>query len=125
METAETAAAPVLAKRPDNVPADRVLDFNLHRPMPAGQTVHEFWRYAMAGAAHDVMWTPHSGGHWIVMDPDLCEIVLTDPERFSSRVVIVPRDPAGKPIRNTSRSRLIRRIMARSVNFSTPGSAPK
>ena len=96
METAETMAAPVLAKRPDNVPADRVLDFNLHRPMPAGQSVHEFWRYAMAGAAHDVMWTPHSGGHWIVMDPDLCEMVLTDPERFSSRVVIVPRDPAGE-----------------------------
>jgi cytochrome P450 len=96
MEIAETVATPLLAERPDNVPADRVLDFNLHRPVPTGQTVHEFWRDAMAGAAHDVMWTPHSGGHWIVMDPDLCEMVLTDPERFSSRVVIVPRDPAGE-----------------------------
>lgn len=96
MDTAESVAAPLLAERPDNVPADRVLDFNLHMAVPAGQTVHEFWRDAMARAAHDVMWTPHSGGHWIVMDPDLCELVLTDPERFSSRVVIVPRDPAGE-----------------------------
>ncbi len=96
MEIAETVAVPLLAERPENVPADRVLDFNLHRAVPAGQTVHDFWRSAMASAAHDVMWTPHSGGHWIVMDPDLCETVLTDAERFSSRVVIVPRDPAGE-----------------------------
>jgi camphor 5-monooxygenase len=85
-----------LAPRPDNVPADRVIDFNLHMPVPAGQTVHEFWRAAMARASHDVMWTPHNGGHWMVMDPDLCETVLTDSERFSSRIVIVPRDPAGE-----------------------------
>ena len=96
METAEPLVGAPLAAQPDNVPDDRVIDFNLHRPVPAGQTVHEFWRDAMAGAAHDVMWTPHSGGHWMVMDPDLCESVLTDPERFSSRVVIVPRDPIGE-----------------------------
>ena len=96
METTEALAAAPLAARPDNVPEDRVLDFNLHQPVPAGRTVHEFWRDAMARATHDVMWTPHNGGHWMVMDPDLCETVLTSPERFSSRVVIVPRDPMGE-----------------------------
>ena len=96
MDQVEGMVSPMLAERPGHVPADRVIDFNLHRPVPEGQTVHEFWREAMAGAAHDVMWTPHSGGHWIVLDPDLCETVLTDHERFSSRIVIVPRDPVGE-----------------------------
>lgn len=96
MEQVEGMISPMRAERPGHVPADRVIDFNLHRPVPEGQTVHEFWREAMAGAAHDVMWTPHSGGHWIVLDPDLCETVLTDHERFSSRIVIVPREPVGE-----------------------------
>jgi camphor 5-monooxygenase len=85
-----------LASRPAHVPEDRVIDFNLHQPVPGGRSVHEFWREVMARASHDVMWTPHSGGHWLVLDPDLAEAVLTDPAHFSSRVVIVPRDPAGE-----------------------------
>jgi cytochrome P450 len=85
-----------LASRPAHVPEERVIDFNLHQPMPAGVSVHQFWRQVMADAPHNVMWTPHSGGHWLVLDPDLAEAVLTDPARFSSRVVIVPRDPAGE-----------------------------
>ena len=85
-----------LAPRPGNVPDDRVIDFNLHMPVPGGQSVHEFWRDVMARAKHDVMWTPHNGGHWMVLDPDLAETVLTDSDRFSSRIVIVPRDPAGE-----------------------------
>jgi camphor 5-monooxygenase len=85
-----------LASRPAHVPEERVIDFNLHQPMPAGVSVHQFWRQVMADAPHDVMWTPHSGGHWLVLDPDLAEAVLTDPAHFSSRVVIVPRDPAGE-----------------------------
>lgn len=82
--------------RPDNVPEDRVFDFNLHQPVPAGMSVHEFWREAMSRATHPVMWTPHNGGHWLTVDPELCETVLTDSDRFSSRVVIVPRDPVGE-----------------------------
>ncbi len=85
-----------LAERPGHVPADRIIDFNLHMPVPAGQSVHHFWRDVMARATHDVMWTPHNGGHWMVLDPDLAETVLTDSDRFSSRIVIVPRDPAGE-----------------------------
>lgn len=103
----ETGTAPavadvqgVLAPRPDNVPADRVIDFNLHQPVPGGQSVHEFWRATMASATHPVMWTPQNGGHWIAFDPDLCETILADSERFSSRVVIVPRDPIGETYSN-------------------------
>ncbi len=89
-----------LAPRPDHVPADRVIDFNLHQPVPDGKSVHEFWRELIADATHDIMWTPHNGGHWICVDPDLCETVLEDSVRFSSRVVIVPRDPIGETYAN-------------------------
>ena len=92
----QTDQDPQSAPRPDNVPADRVIDFNVHRPIPGGRSPHEFWRDVIEAATHDVMWTPHNGGHWVVLDPDLCETVLTDFTRFSSRVVIVPRDPVGE-----------------------------
>ena len=96
MEVDSIASGPALTARPEHVPAGRVIDFNLHQPVPGGQSVHEFWRDLMARAEHDVLWTPHNGGHWIVLDPDLAETVLTDSDRFSSRIVIVPRDPVGE-----------------------------
>ncbi|MCB2050307.1 MAG: cytochrome P450 [Novosphingobium sp.] len=88
------------APRPDNVPADRVIDFNLHQPVPGGKSVHEFWRDMIAKADHAVMWTPHNGGHWLVTEPGLCESILADSDHFSSRVVIVPRDPMGETYSN-------------------------
>lgn len=87
-------------ERPANVPADRVIDFNLHQPVPGGKSVHEFWREMMASATHDVMWTPHNGGHWLATEPGLCESILADSDHFSSRVVIVPRDPMGETYSN-------------------------
>jgi len=89
-----------LATRPDHVPADRVIDFNLHQPVPGGQSVHEFWSDLLARSTHDIMWTPHNGGHWLATDPGLCEMILEDSDRFSSRVVIVPRDPIGETYSN-------------------------
>lgn len=89
-----------LAEKPAHVPSNRVIDFNLHQPVPNGKSVHEFWRALIADSSHPVMWTPHNGGHWIVVEPDLCETVLTDSESFSSRIVIVPRDPIGETYSN-------------------------
>lgn len=95
-DTADVTASAELAPRPDNVPPERVIDFDLHQPVPGGKSPHEFWRDLLAAATHDMMWTPRNGGHWIAMDPDMCETVLTDHGRFSSRIVIVPRDPVGE-----------------------------
>lgn len=95
---AQVSDAPTstLAQRPDHVPADRVIDFNLHQPIPGGQSIHEYWRALLAEAKHDLMWTPHNGGHWLATEPGLCETILSDWERFSTRVVIVPREPIGE-----------------------------
>ncbi len=89
-----------MVRKPENVPAECVVDFNVHQPIPDGKSVHEFWRELISQASRPVMWTPHNGGHWIVIEPDLCETILTDSEHFSSRVVIVPREPMGETYSN-------------------------
>jgi cytochrome P450 len=95
MVTEHSEAAPS-PRVPSNVPLDRIIDFNLHGTVPTGQSLPDFWRQAMSRATHGVMWSPHNGGHWLVLDPVLAQTVLTDSSSFSSRVVIVPRDPVGE-----------------------------
>ncbi len=88
-----------LVARPDNVPFDRVFDFDLYRPLPAGTDYHRSWRAVMDDSPHALMWTPHNGGHWITLRGDLVDTVLSDSERFSSRTVLVPKDTAGEAYR--------------------------
>ena len=85
-----------LALRPDHVPEDRVLDFDVYQQPPAGKSPQEMWFDMQASAAHPVMWTPHNGGHWIAMEPDLSEVILSEWETFSTKVVMVPREPMGE-----------------------------
>ena len=55
--------------RPANVPADRVMDFDIYGDLPAGVDFHEYWRGLMSKVPHPLMWTPHNGGHWIAFSP--------------------------------------------------------
>lgn len=90
------ASEVALAPRPEHVPLDRVIDFDVYRQPPAGMSPQEMWFDMQANAPHPVMWTPHNGGHWVAMDPDLSEAVLSDWEIFSTKVVMVPREPMGE-----------------------------
>lgn len=97
MELAQTTIPEdVIAGRPDNVPIDRVIDFDIYRELGEGVDLHEHWRGVMGGAPHDVMWTPHNGGHWIALRADLSDTVMADSDRFSSRIVLVPKETAGE-----------------------------
>ena len=87
---------PSLASRPDHVPEDRVIDFDVYRQPPAGMCPQQMWFEMQASAKHPVMWTPHNGGHWIAMEPDLTESVLSEWDTFSTKVVMVPREPMGE-----------------------------
>ena len=51
--------------RPDNVPADRVVDFDLYHPPGLEHGFHEAWAALLAGDPPDLVWTPHNEGHWI------------------------------------------------------------
>lgn len=90
------ASGPPLASRPDHVPQDRVFDFDVYRQPPNGMSPQEMWFDMQASAPHPVMWTPHNGGHWVALDPDLSEAVLSEWETFSTKVVMVPREPMGE-----------------------------
>lgn len=85
----------IIAARPDNVPLDRIIDFDIYRPL-GGKDLHESWREIMRGSAHDVVWTPHNGGHWIALRSDLSDLVMADSDNFSSRIVLVPKATAGE-----------------------------
>jgi cytochrome P450 len=86
----------ILAARPANVPADRVLDFDIYRPLVEGADLHDQWRSIMSSAPHQLMWTPHNGGHWIALSADLTNEVLAQSEHYSSRIVLVPKETAGE-----------------------------
>jgi len=91
-----TASQSALAARPDHVPEDRVIDFDVYRKPPAGVCPQQMWFDMQTNADYPVMWTPHNGGHWIAMEPGLTESVLSEWDTFSTKVVMVPREPMGE-----------------------------
>ena len=97
-----------LAPRPDHVPEDRVIDFDVYRQPPGGMSPQQMWFDMQTRATHPVMWTPHNGGHWIAMEPDLTESVLSDWSIFSTKVVMVPREPMGETYSKYLRCRCTR-----------------
>ena len=84
---------------PVNVPSDRIVDFDIYQPMLKGLDLHESWRALQESGAPDVVWTPKNGGHWMVLRGKLIMKVLQDYQTFSSRVIFVPKDPAGEAYR--------------------------
>ena len=99
MAVALTDPVAVQVPRPGNVPAERVVDFDLYRPLPADTDFHRSWRSLMDESPFSVMWTPHNGGHWIALQGQLIDTVLSDSDRFSSNTVLVPKDTAGAAYR--------------------------
>lgn len=77
--------------RPENVPADRVFDFDIYREIPEGMDFHGFWRGIMEKTPHRLMWTPHNDGHWIALTAELSDTVMSEPDRFSNNTVLVPK----------------------------------
>ena len=77
--------------RPDNVPADRVVDFDLYNPPGVEGGFHEAWQRLHAPGVPDLVWTPHNGGHWMATRGEMLAEVFSDYERFSCRVMLVPK----------------------------------
>ncbi len=93
---ASTIAA---SARPDNVPADRIVDFDIYNLMREGQDPHSAWKSLQDSTALPILWTPHNGGHWIALRARIIETVLSDHERFSSYTVLVPKETSGAAYR--------------------------
>lgn len=85
MENAE------FAERPAHVPEERVVDFDFYNPPGVEQGFHDAWRSLHAPGVPDLVWTPRNGGHWIATRSAKIGEVFSDYERFSSRIIIVPK----------------------------------
>ena len=80
---------------PAHISPDRVRDFDIYLPLREGLDFHRSWKALQDSGAPDVIWTPHNGGHWLVLRGRLVERVLSDHTCFSSHTVLVPKETAG------------------------------
>ncbi len=77
---------------PAHVPASRIVDFDVHHPAGIEEGYHEAWKRLQKPGIPDLVWTPHNGGHWIATRGATIAEFLNDPEHFSARVMIVPKE---------------------------------
>jgi camphor 5-monooxygenase len=77
---------------PDNVPADRVVDFDMFNPPHIDEGLQEAWTKLQTPGEHGLVWTAHNGGHWIVTSGALLKTMLETPETFSSKCPFLPRE---------------------------------
>lgn len=78
-------------ERPANVPADRVLDYDMWRLDPGGPEYHRVWERLRETNPPDILWTPRNEGHWIAVGGDAIDEVLRDYRRFSNHCIMVPK----------------------------------
>ena len=81
-----------LAPVPPHVPADRIIDFDVYNPAGIEVGFHQAWMRLHGDGVPDLVWTPRNGGHWIATRGHLIRQFLNEPENFSARVMIVPKE---------------------------------
>lgn len=91
-----------VADTPSHVPEHLVRDFDMYARV-TGDGDYQRWFADLHGQGYpDMFWSPANGGHWVVTRGQMLNDVLTTPEVFSSRILIVPVDrmlsPAPVPI---------------------------
>jgi len=82
---------PINPDVPAHVPPEYVHDFDVYAPGPPGS---DFFAelYGLKHRAPPIFWTRCNGGHWYVTDAKLANAVYRDPDHFSSRMLVVPRE---------------------------------
>ncbi len=79
--------ATMAESRPDNVPADRVIEFDVFAP-PGGESDY-FAAWDRLRGKHGLVWTTGNGGHWIATDGALTRQIWGDAGTFSSEALAV------------------------------------
>lgn len=78
--------------RPDNVPNDRVHDIDMYALEGLEDGFQEAWSKACPPGTPDLIWTPRTGGHWIATNGETIHEIYSDPTRFSSEVIFLPKE---------------------------------
>src|SRR6218665_203745 len=76
------------ASIPSHIPAERLVDADVFALAGAQDDIHMAWRRLAEN--HDMVWTPHYGGHWIATGPNEIERLYRDVESFSNREIGIP-----------------------------------
>jgi camphor 5-monooxygenase len=90
------ATAPAPDQRPPHVPADRVYDIDMYALDGIEEGYHEAWKRVQQAGVPDLIWTPRTGGHWIATTGDTVREIYSDPSRFSSEVIFLPKEAGEK-----------------------------
>ena len=88
--------ARVRAPRPDHVPQERVRDIDMYALEGLDEGYHEAWSKVQRSGVPEMIWTPFTGGHWIATDGNTVREIYSDPERFSSEVIFLPKEAGEK-----------------------------
>jgi cytochrome P450 len=78
----------VKAERPDNVPPELVVDFNVYAPPGGESDLHAVWRALQDGP--DIVWSPYNGGHWLPTRFEDVDFFQRNHDPFSMREVTMP-----------------------------------
>lgn len=76
---------------PGNVPADRVVDYNMFDFVGPDEDFHQAIKRFQGPHIPSLIWTPHNGGHWLVTRREAMREIYHNPEVFSSRVIVFPK----------------------------------
>lgn len=80
----------VAAKLPPHVPPERVVDVDIYALPGQADDFHAAWK-SLQDAHADIVWTPQNEGHWIALRGEILAEVQSDHERFSNRVIVLPK----------------------------------
>jgi len=94
--TTEVAPVAGAEQRPAHVPADRVYDIDMYALDGIEEGYHEAWKRVQAPGVPDLVWTPRTGGHWIATSGDTVREIYSDPTRFSSENIWLPKEAGEK-----------------------------
>lgn len=83
-------------QRPAHVPVDRVYDIDMYALNGIEEGYHEAWKRVQKPGVPDLIWTPRTGGHWIATNGETVREIYSDPSRFSSENIWLPKEAGEK-----------------------------
>lgn len=78
--------------QPAHVPDHLVREIDMYAPDGIERGYHEAWLALQRPDVPELVWTPFTGGHWIATRGDIVREIYSDPERFSSEVIFLPKE---------------------------------
>jgi len=81
---------------PAHVPPERVYDVDMYALDGIENGFHEAWKALQRPDMPEIIYTPLTGGHWIALSGEIIAEAYSDPERFSSANIWVPKEAGEK-----------------------------